>query len=26
VRQGLLIYGPEVDIFVNRATCRVVSP
>jgi hypothetical protein len=26
VRQGLLIYGPKVEEFVNRATCRVVSP
>jgi len=26
VRQGLLVYGPKVEIFVNRATCRVVSP
>jgi hypothetical protein len=26
VRQGLLIYGPKVEDFVNRATCRVVSP
>jgi len=26
VRQGLLIYGPKVEVFVNRATCRVVSP
>jgi hypothetical protein len=26
VRQGLLIYGPRVDIFVDRASCRVASP
>jgi hypothetical protein len=26
VRQGLLIYGPKVEVFVNRATCHVVSP
>jgi hypothetical protein len=26
VRQGLLVYGPKVEIFVNRATCRVASP
>jgi hypothetical protein len=26
VRQGLLIYGPRVDVFVDRSACRVVSP
>ena len=26
VRQGLLIYGPRVDVFVDRASCRVASP
>ena len=26
VRQGLLIYGPRVDVFVDRSSCRVVSP
>jgi len=26
VRQGLLIYGPRVDVFVDRASCRVTSP
>ena len=26
VREGLLIYGPRVDIFVDRASCRVASP
>jgi len=26
VRQGLLIYGPRVEVFVDRASCRVVSP
>jgi hypothetical protein len=26
VRQGLRIYGPRVEVFVDRATCRVVSP
>ena len=26
VRQGLLIYGPRVDVFVNHVSCRVISP
>jgi len=26
VRQGLVIYGPRVDVFVDRASCRVISP
>ena len=26
VRQGLLIYGPRVDVFVDRASCRIASP
>jgi len=26
VRQGLVISGPEIDVFVDRATCNVVSP
>lgn len=26
VRGGLTIYGPKTDLFVDRATCRVVSP
>ena len=26
VREGLLIYGPTVDIFVDSASCRVASP
>ena len=26
IRQGLLIYGPRVDVFVDRASCRVTSP
>jgi hypothetical protein len=26
LREGLLIYGPRVDIFVDRASCRVASP
>jgi hypothetical protein len=26
MREGLLIYGPRVDIFVDRASCRVASP
>lgn len=26
VRQGLVIYGPKVDVFVDRASCHVISP
>lgn len=26
VRGGVTIYGPKTDLFVDRATCRVVSP
>jgi hypothetical protein len=26
VRQGLVIYGPRTDAFVDRASCRVASP
>ncbi|MGQ3301034.1 hypothetical protein [Reyranella sp.] len=26
VRGGLTIYGPKTDLFVDRASCRVVSP
>jgi len=26
VRQGLVIYGPRTDVFVDRASCRVVAP
>jgi hypothetical protein len=26
VRQGLVIYGPRVDVFVDRASCHVISP
>jgi hypothetical protein len=26
MRQGLLIYGPRVDVFVDRASCRIASP
>ena len=26
VRQGLVIYGPRVDAFVDRVSCRVSSP
>jgi hypothetical protein len=26
VRQGLVIYGPRTDVFVDRVSCRVVSP
>ena len=26
VRQGLVTSGPEIDAFVDRATCNVVSP
>ncbi len=26
VRQGLVIYGPKTDAFVNRASCNVTSP
>jgi hypothetical protein len=26
IRQGLLIYGPRVDAFVDRASCNVISP
>jgi hypothetical protein len=26
VRQGLVIYGPRTDVFVDRATCRVTAP
>ena len=25
-RQGLVIYGPRVDVFVDRTACRIVSP
>jgi hypothetical protein len=25
-RLGLAVYGPRVDLFVDRATCRVISP
>lgn len=26
VRQGLVVYGPRTDVFVDRASCRVTSP
>jgi hypothetical protein len=26
VRQGLVIYGPRIDVHVDRATCDVTSP
>ena len=26
VRQGLVIFGPRVDVFVDHASCRVISP
>ena len=26
VRAGMIIYGPKVDLFVDRATCGVKSP
>lgn len=26
VRQGLVIYGPRTDVFVDRASCNVTSP
>ena len=26
VRQGLVIYGPRTDIFVDRVSCRVAAP
>ncbi len=26
VRQGLLIYGPRTDVFVDRVSCRVTAP
>ncbi|MPZ34540.1 MAG: hypothetical protein GEV13_26735 [Rhodospirillales bacterium] len=26
VRQGLVIYGPRTDVFVDRVTCRVTAP
>jgi hypothetical protein len=26
VRQGLVIYGPRTDVFVDRANCRVTAP
>ena len=26
VRQGLLIYGPRIESFVDHASCRVISP
>jgi hypothetical protein len=26
VRQGLVIYGPRVDVFVDRVSCQVTSP
>ena len=26
VRQGLVIYGPRVDVFVDRVTCQVTAP
>jgi hypothetical protein len=26
VRQGLVIYGPRTDVFVDRVSCRVASP
>ena len=26
VRQGLAIYGPRTDVFVDRVSCRVASP
>lgn len=26
VRQGLVIYGPRTDVFIDRATCRVTAP
>ncbi len=26
VRQGLVIYGPRVGVFVDQASCRVISP
>jgi hypothetical protein len=26
VRQGLAIYGPRTDVFVDRVSCRVATP
>lgn len=26
VRQGLAVYGPRTDVFVDRVTCRVAAP
>ena len=26
VRAGLVIYGPRIDVFVDRSSCRVASP
>lgn len=26
VRQGVVIYGPKTDAFVDRASCNVTSP
>jgi hypothetical protein len=26
VRQGLMIYGPRTDVFVDRVSCRVTAP
>jgi hypothetical protein len=26
IRQGLVIYGPRTDVFVNRSSCNVTSP
>jgi hypothetical protein len=25
-RQGLIIYGPRVDVFVDRVSCQVTAP
>jgi hypothetical protein len=26
VRQGLVIYGPRTDVFVDRVSCQVTAP
>ena len=26
IRQGLVVYGPRTDVFVDRALCNIVSP
>jgi hypothetical protein len=26
IRQGLVVYGPKIDVFVDRASCNVTSP